>query len=134
MNKLPQTIIDGAAVFGAGLLATWIRFDSGLIPIFHNPPPPQQPYIYGAIAGAIIMVIVLHAMKTYEKQQTGRLAIASLLGVAILIVASFLVRIESAPPYSRLVLHLAALFIPLILIGERLIISKMIDTEKTKNT
>ena len=127
MNKLTQTIIDGIAVFGACLLAIWIRFDSGLIPILHNPAPPHQPYTYGALFGAVIVVLALQVMKTYEKPQIGRLLGASLLGVALLIAASFIFRIETAPPFSRIVMLLTAALIPLFLLVERLLILKFMN-------
>jgi uncharacterized oligopeptide transporter (OPT) family protein len=90
MNKISQTIIDGIAVFGACFTAILIRFESGLIPVFHSPPPSYQPYIYGAMAGTIIVILALHATNNYRTLQTGRLLGGSLLGVALLIAASYL--------------------------------------------
>ena len=132
MNKISQTIIDGIAVFGACLTAIWIRFDSGLIPIFHSPPPPHQPHIYGAMAGAIIVILALHATNNYRTLKAGRLLGGSLLGVTLLIAASFIIRIETAPPFSRFVLLLAAALIPLFLLVERLIVSRFKDPRKSK--
>ena len=132
MNKISQTIIDGLAVFAACLAAIWIRFDSGIIPIFHSPPPPYQPYIYGAMAGTIIVILALHATNNYRTLKAGRLLGGSLLGVALLIAASYIIRIETAPPFSRFVLLLAAALIPLFLMVERLIVSRFIDPRKSK--
>ena len=132
MNKLSQTIIDGIAVFGACLTAICIRFESGLIPVFHSPPPSYQPYIYGAMAGTIIVILALHATNNYRTLKAGRLLGGSLLGVALLIAASLFIRIETAPPFSRIVLLLAAALIPIYLLVERHIVLRLTDSRKSK--
>ena len=84
------------------------------------------------MAGTIIVILALHATNNYRTLKTGKLLGGSLLGVALLIAASLFIRIETVPPFSRIVLLLAAALIPLFLLVERLIVSRLLDPRKSK--
>lgn len=64
---------DAAAVFGGLLLATWLRFDSGWLPLRHARPEPLYP-VYAAAGGvaAVLFVLVFRALGLYVRPQTGR--------------------------------------------------------------
>ena len=82
------------------------------------------------MVAAIIVVLVLHAMKTHDKRRIGRLLGASLLGVAFLFAGAYMIRTE--PPFSRIVLILSAVLIPLLVLVERLAYSRFLGTKGTQ--
>jgi cadmium resistance protein CadD (predicted permease) len=84
------------------------------------------------MAGTIIVILALHATNNYRTLKAGRLLGGSLLGVALLIAASLFIRIETAPPFSRIVLLLAAALIPIYLLVERHIVLRLTDSRKSK--
>jgi exopolysaccharide biosynthesis polyprenyl glycosylphosphotransferase len=66
---------DAIAVFGGFMLATWIRFDSGWVPIFFGSSEPANVYalyIRGALFGTLIYLLVFRALKLYVRPQLGR--------------------------------------------------------------
>ena len=130
MKTIIQTILDSVAILGSCLLATWIRFDSGLIPIIHAPPPPRQLYINGAVVGTVIVILVLHAMKTYDDRRIGRLIRSSLLGAVVILVVAFMIHTE--PPYSRIVLLLSAALIPFGLVIERFVLAGLLKPSESE--
>ena len=101
---------DGAAVFGGFLLATWIRFDSGWIPLFHDRPPSHLYYLYGwgAATTMLLFLFIFQLLELYVRPQTGRfenklprLLRGTLLGLFVASALGFALRTE--PLLSRLV-------------------------------
>tara|TARA_B100000809_G_scaffold263802_1_gene317915 strand:+ start:1090 stop:2502 length:1413 start_codon:yes stop_codon:yes gene_type:complete len=72
MMSAAAVICDGLFVFGGFLLAIWIRFDSGWIPVIHG----RMPNLYeeyapaGAIA-ALAFLIINKSLGLYIRPQTG---------------------------------------------------------------
>lgn len=117
---------DAAAVFAGYMLAAWMRFDSGLLRLFHDPPPAHiySMYAQGAAAATLAALLVFRWLELYVRPQTGsfaekipRLLRATLLAVLAAIVMAFAVRTE--PPFSRLVILLAVPAIFILLLAER---------------
>ncbi len=64
---------DALAVCGGFMLATWVRFDSGWLPLRHARPPILYPvYLVAAIVAAALFTLVFRAMGLYARPQTGR--------------------------------------------------------------
>lgn len=117
-------ISDGLAVFTACLMATWIRFESGYLPVFHDPPPPYSQYVFGSIFVSITMVLMMYVMKTYDALLSKRVVIAVLGGLAVCITLIYLSGTQ--PPPSRLVLGLLLVMIPVFIFGARLTLSRLL--------
>ncbi len=63
---------DALAVYGSLILATWIRFGSGIIPIINNPQPDfYKVYAQGAIFATIIFILAFRNLGLYIRPQTG---------------------------------------------------------------
>ena len=55
---------DALAILGSFLLATWIRFDSGLIPVKSRPPSLYAMYGWGAVVATLLFVVLFKFMST----------------------------------------------------------------------
>ncbi len=115
---------DAGAVFGGILVATWIRFDAGWIPLLHPVPESRDFYVLGAAVVALIFVLIFRSLGLYERPQTGpfsarvpRLVRGVLLGMLVAMAIGFSVRTE--PPFARLVVGLALPAILLFVLVER---------------
>jgi exopolysaccharide biosynthesis polyprenyl glycosylphosphotransferase len=63
---------DALAVYGGLMLATWIRFGSGIIPIINSPQPNfYKIYAQGAIFATIIFILAFRNLGLYIRPQTG---------------------------------------------------------------
>ncbi len=63
---------DALTVYGSLMLATWIRFGSGIIPIINNPQPDfYKVYAQGAIFATIIFILSFRNLGLYIRPQTG---------------------------------------------------------------
>lgn len=122
--------IDGVAVAGGFLLAAWLRFSSGWIPLLHDRPPPPDVmavmYGWSSIFAAVLFLLVFRFLGLYVRPQVGvfsdkipRLVRGAGLGILISTALAFAIRIEPYPPFSRLVLLLAFFVVTLGVILER---------------
>ncbi|TET80366.1 hypothetical protein E3J38_05670, partial [candidate division TA06 bacterium] len=60
-------LIDGFSVVLAFALAFWLRFYSGLIPIWYG-IPPFRTYFYGSLFVAAIWMFVFYMHKLYDSE------------------------------------------------------------------
>ena len=106
--------MDALSAFCGMMLAVWIRFDSGLVPLLHETPPPRRMYVIAAVVLAALLVVVFRLVGLYVRPQLGAFGdripkivrgIGITLGTAL--VLSFVVRVEGWPPYSRTVALMA---------------------------
>ena len=108
-------LADAAAAFAGLMLATWIRFDSGLVPLHHNEIfPPRVMYVAAAAALAPLLVLVFRQIGLYVRPQLGpfgdklpRIVRGVSVTLATALALSFVVRPADWPPYSRTVALLA---------------------------
>lgn len=117
---------DAIAVFAGFIVATWIRFDSGLVPLFHDSPPPDlyTTYASGALVATLVMLFIYQALGLYIRPQTGmfgdrvpRLLRATLLGMLITVALAFVIRTE--PPFSRITAFISLVTVFLAVLVER---------------
>ncbi|MBI2441464.1 MAG: undecaprenyl-phosphate glucose phosphotransferase [Lentisphaerae bacterium] len=117
---------DALAVFGGFLLATWIRFDSGLIPLFHDRPPLHlySMYAQGAAVGAFLFILIFQSLGLYVRPQIGafsdkipRIVRGIFLGILVAAALAFVLRTE--PPFSRLTVLLSVATVLLLVLLER---------------
>ncbi len=125
-NVILAVIGDGIAVFIGFMLATYLRFDSTLIPLFHDFPPPNCYAFYasGAIVTTIIFLFVFRSLGLYVRPQLGdfsskipRLMRGIMFSMLLTLSLTFLVRTD--PPFSRIVAFLAFITISLFILLER---------------
>ena len=64
---------DALAVFLGFMVATWLRFDSGLIPLFRDRPPIHLygMYAQGALVGAFLFLLIFQSLGLYIRPQIG---------------------------------------------------------------
>ena len=130
---------DALAVFGGFLLATWIRFDSGLIPlafrvdwwfihteVASEQPPPDLYFMYGwgAAIAALLFLFLFRSLALYVRPQVGnfgnkvpRLVRATALGILLATALAFALRTD--PPFSRITMALAFVTVCALLVFER---------------
>lgn len=118
---------DAIAVFLGFMLAEWVRFESGWIPLFYEAPANRMFYMYGAFLATPIVLFVYQSLGLYVRPQLGtfgekipRLVRANGISLLMVVAMAFIVRTE--PPYSRLVLALSPVTITLLVLIERAIL------------
>lgn len=117
---------DALAVFIGFLLATWVRFDSGLIPLFHDQPPIHLygMYAQGALVGAFLFLLIFQSLGLFVRPQTGtfgdkipRLVHGVMLGLLVAVALAFVLRTD--PPFSRMTVLVSAVTVLLLVLLER---------------
>ena len=118
---------DAAAAFLGLMLATWIRFDSGLVPLKHNEIfPPRIMYVAAAVVLAPLLVVMFRQIGLYLRPQLGPFGdklprivrgVTITLGTALAL--SFVVRPADWPPYSRTVALVAFFTVLALVLFER---------------
>ena len=117
---------DALAVFIGFLLATWLRFDSGLIPLLHDRPPIHlySMYAQGALVGAFLFLLIFQSLGLYVRPQIGtfgdkipRLVHGVLLGLLVAVALAFVLRTD--PPFSRMTVLVSVVTVLLLVVLER---------------
>ena len=107
-------VADAIFIFAGFMLATWMRFDSGMIPMFHDMPPPHlyALYVKGALVATLGFLFVFQTLGLYIRPQLGtfsdripRLLRATLLGFVLAVALAFSIRTD--PPFSRIMVFVA---------------------------
>ncbi len=101
-------LADATAAFLGVMLAVWIRFDSGLVPLFNEILPPRFMYVAAAAALAPLLTLIFRQIGLYVRPQLGpfgdklpRIVRGVALTLLSALALSFVVRVASWPPYSR---------------------------------
>jgi exopolysaccharide biosynthesis polyprenyl glycosylphosphotransferase len=121
---------DAAAVFGGFMLAVWIRFDSGWIPLNYNDLPPRDLYFYGSQLGTLLMLIIYRSVGLYVRPQAGsfseripRLVRATGMGVLLAIILAF--AYQTKQPLSRYAVFISFFTVSGLVIVERFILFEL---------
>jgi exopolysaccharide biosynthesis polyprenyl glycosylphosphotransferase len=135
---------DALALLGGFLLATWIRFASGWIPlafevrwpvriaITSDQPPPNLWFMYGwgAVIATLLLLFIFRSLGLFVRPQTGtfsgtvpRLFRATTIGLLLAMALSFALR--TAPPFSRLTVLIAFFVILVLLSLERFVLFRL---------
>lgn len=120
---------DAAAVFLGFMLAVWIRFDSGWVPMFHE-APPRRLYVLGAAVATLIFLLIFRSLGLYHRPQLGRFTeriprIIRAVGFGLLVATALAFAIRTNPPYSRLATALAFITVTLLVVVERNILFQL---------
>lgn len=122
---------DALAVFGGFMLATWLRFDSGLLEVTIPPPPDlYHHYGLGAIAATAVVLLVFRANALFVRPQTGsfvdkipRLVRAAGIGTFCTAVMAFAVQNDA--DFARLVIGLSFFTIGVLVLLERYLLFRV---------
>lgn len=117
-------LADAAAIFTGFMAATWIRFDSGLLP--YDSLPPRGMYLWGSAIATILFLFIYRSLGLYVRPQIGsfsgkipRLVRATGLGILLATALAFAIRTD--PPFSRLTMAISGGTILLLVIVERML-------------
>ena len=117
-------IADAVAIYAGFLLAVWIRFKTGWIPLYHDRPPALSLYVQGAGIGTLLFLFIFRTLGLYMRPQVGtfgdkvpRLIRACLWGIVLAVALAFVLRTE--PPFSRIATALSFLTISALVLLER---------------
>ncbi len=115
---------DAIFIYLGFLLAVWVRFYSGWVPLFHEGLPPMQLYVVGAGVATALFLVIFRTLGLYDRPQFGhftekipRIIRACGLGLLLATALAFVVRTE--PPFSRLATGISFATVTLLLVIER---------------
>lgn len=116
-------VADAAAVFCGFLLAVWIRFDSGWIPVPKG-HPPRMMYGYAAGVVTLLFLFIFRSVGLYVRPQFGRAAdriprIVRACGLGTLLSLALAFIIQTEPPFSRVATALALVTVTALVAVER---------------
>ena len=115
-------VADALTIGGGFLLATWIRFDSGWIPLSHDALPPRLYFMYGwgAVIATLVFLFLFRTLGLYLRPQNGtfsncipRLVRAVSLSMLLTAALAFAIRLEPPyQPFSRVTVKISDAFRP----------------------
>ena len=122
-------VADALAIFAGFLLAVWIRFDSGWIPVFKG-HPPRGMYFWAAFVVTILLLFLFRTLGLYQRPQVGhfidripRIVRACCLGVLLAMALAFIIQIK--PPFSRVATAIALVTVTVLVVIERNILFQL---------
>ncbi len=131
MFSTSAVIGDAAAIFGGLMLATWIRFSSGLIAIRHLPPPDMyNVYIQGAAIATPVFLFVFYYKKLFVRPQTGSFIdkiprLIKSVAIGTFIVAVFAFAMQNDADFSRIVIGISFFSVSFFVLLERYILFRI---------
>ncbi|MBU1694657.1 MAG: undecaprenyl-phosphate glucose phosphotransferase [Verrucomicrobia bacterium] len=128
--SLLAVMADAAAFYLGFMLAVWVRFDSGWIPLVGEGLPPRMMYVYGGGVATLLCLFIFRALELYRRPQFGRfedkiprLVRASGWGILLATALAFIIRTD--PPFSRAVTVLAFFSATFLVVLERYILFRL---------
>ncbi|MFU8779975.1 MAG: sugar transferase [Kiritimatiellia bacterium] len=123
--------IDALAIFGGFMLATWLRFRSGLIPL--TAPPTDnlfQQYSIGAAVATIVMLLIFRSQALFIRPQTGSFVdkiprITKAIGLGVLGTAVLAFAAQNQADFARLVVGISFITISFVVLLERYILFRI---------
>ena len=124
-------VCDACAVFGGFVLATWLRFDSGLIAMRHNPPDPLYPqYLAGAGVASLTFLFVFRSLGLFVRPQTGSFVnkiprVIKAVGIGVLLTVVIVYSLQNEVDFARLVVGFSFFTISFFVLLERYILFRI---------
>lgn len=124
-------VVDACAVFGGFMLATWLRFDSGWIPMRYVEPPDLYPlYVRGAAVATLLFLLVFRSVGLFVRPQIGSFInkiprLIRAVGVGVLIIAVLAFAVKHEADFARVVIGISFLTISFFVLLERYILYRI---------
>ena len=131
MTSVLAIACDAAAVAGGIMLATWVRFRSGWVPmVYEEPPDLYRFYGIGAAFAALLCVIVFRSQGLYVRPQVGSFPnkiprILKSVATAVLLTMVLAFAVKNEADYSRATIGVSALTIAFFVMLERYILYRI---------
>ncbi len=129
MCSTAAVVADAIAIYSGFLLAYWIRFYSGLIPVQKGYPPPEM-YFLGSAVAVLLFLFIFRSLGLYVRPQTGafgdkfpRLVRACGWGFLITVAATSLIRTQHE--FARWMLIISLVTVPLFVLITRFILFRL---------
>jgi exopolysaccharide biosynthesis polyprenyl glycosylphosphotransferase len=124
-------VCDAIAISGGLMFATWVRFDSGWVPLHHDQPPRlYELYAWGSAVAVLMFLFVYRNRGLFVRPQTGsfidkipRIAKSTALGTFITAVLAFAMQNEA--DFARLVIGLSYFSVLFFVMLERYILFRI---------
>ncbi|NCC50621.1 MAG: undecaprenyl-phosphate glucose phosphotransferase [Spartobacteria bacterium] len=130
VTSATAAVADALAIFCGFLVAIWIRFDSGWIPMFHDGYPSRVLYLYGSGVATLLFLFIFRSLNLYVRPQLGtfvdsipRLVRANTWGIFLAVALAFIIRTD--PPFSRIVVFISFFTVLTFLLIERYILFRL---------
>ena len=129
--SVTAAVADAAAMFGGFMLAAWLRFDSGLIPLARDAPPALYSlYGLGSAAATLAMLLVFRWKALYVRPQTGSFAdkiprLVKAVGIGILCTTVMAFAVQNEADFARLVIALSFFTVSILALLERYLLFRI---------
>ena len=122
-SSLLAVVADAVAIFAGFMLAVWIRFDSGWIPVTKG-HPPRMMYVYAAVVVTLLFLFLFRSLGLYLRPQFGHVTdkiprLVRACGLGTLLATALAFAIQTEPPFSRIATLLALITVTLLVVMER---------------
>ena len=123
-------IADAIAIYAGFLLAYWIRFESGWIPLRYPTHAPFRMYLFGFGIATVLLLFIFTSLKLYQRPQFGHFTekvprIIRAVGSGFLLSMVFAVIMHLATEFSRTATGLAFMSVTLFVLIERNILFQL---------
>lgn len=129
MCSTAAIVADAAAIYTGFLLAYWIRFYSGFIPVLKGYPPAEM-YFLGSAVAVLLFLFIFRSLGLYVRPQVGafgdkfpRLVRACGWGFLITVAMTSLIRTEHE--FARWVILISLVTVPMLLMIQRFILFRL---------
>ena len=130
MSSTLAVLADAIAIFAGFMLAVYIRFDTGWVPLKHELLPPRELYWYGSGIATLLFLFIFRSLHLYVRPQLGgfgdkipRIVRASGYGIFLSIALAFVIRTD--PPFSRVVAGISFFTATLLVLLERWLLFRL---------
>jgi len=124
-------VMDAAAVFGGFALATWLRFDSGWIPLTRSRPPDlYRTYLAAALAAVPLFLLIFKILGLYVRPQVGSFVnkvprITRAVGIGVVVSSVLAFSVQNEFDVSRLVVGLSLVTVTVLAVIERAVLARI---------
>jgi len=124
-------VADAATVCGGFMLATWLRFDSGLLNVAILPPPDlYHRYGLGAVVATVVMLLVFRGNALFVRPQTGSFVdtiprLIRAIGIGTFCAAVMAFGVQNEADFARLVIGLSFLTVSVLVLIERYLLFRI---------
>ena len=131
MSALTAVIADTAAIYGAFMLALWIRFDSQWIAVDPSKGiPTSEAMIRSSLVATAVLLITFRALRLYRRPHNGRFEdkvprIIRAIGMGLILYLALEQALQLQPPFSRIALAIASGTITFLVLLERYILYRI---------